>query len=366
MALSDRKIPIITGRNDVPTTSETEENHPNGSFLISKYNALIDNELTSLQTTVNNLDIPSSSDDLTEGTTNKYFSGKTTDNLPEGTTNKYYSDNRTRLAISVTGNGSYNNVTGVINISNANQSVDHISLTNTSGLVKTYTLWADSSETINLGSFFVTDGQNGTNGINGINGANGIGVDHASLTNTNGLVKTYTLWGDVLETINLGTFIVTDGAKGDTGLQGIQGIQGIKGDKGDKGDTGATGATGSLGTANTYTFTANNVSAGANALGILSMPTSHVIYKVESNVPCRVRLYLNDTYRQADINRSSETDITGDHGCYLDAITSVDKGLIRNMAPPPIGLGDYITVTNLDASTVSLLSVTITALTLEA
>ena len=42
MALSDRKIPIIAGRNDTPTTSETEANHPNGSFLISKYNALID------------------------------------------------------------------------------------------------------------------------------------------------------------------------------------------------------------------------------------------------------------------------------------------------------------------------------------
>lgn len=42
MALSDRKIPIIAGRNDTPTTSQTEANHPNGSFLISKYNALID------------------------------------------------------------------------------------------------------------------------------------------------------------------------------------------------------------------------------------------------------------------------------------------------------------------------------------
>ncbi|WP_342597693.1 hypothetical protein VKI21_06945 [Cyanobacterium aponinum UTEX 3222] len=42
MALSDHKIPIITGKNDVPTTSESQENHPNGSFTTAKYNALID------------------------------------------------------------------------------------------------------------------------------------------------------------------------------------------------------------------------------------------------------------------------------------------------------------------------------------
>ena len=29
-------------------------------------------------------------DDIPEGTANKYFSGKTTDNLPEGSTNKYF------------------------------------------------------------------------------------------------------------------------------------------------------------------------------------------------------------------------------------------------------------------------------------
>lgn len=203
MALSDRKIPIIVGRNDVPTTSESEENHPNGSFLISNYNALIDNELTSIQTTLNNLDIPS-----------------TTDNLTEGTTNKYYSDNRTRLAISVTGNGSYDNATGVINISNANQSVDHISLTNTSGLVKTYTIWGDSGETSNLGTFTVTDGENGINGINGIDGVDGRGIDHlTSVDNGNG-TKTITFWGDLAETINLGSVILASGVDGQDGVDG--------------------------------------------------------------------------------------------------------------------------------------------------
>mgnify|MGYP006254448733 FL=1 len=37
-------------------------------------------------------DIPSDTDGLAEGSTNKYFNGKTTDDLPEGSTNKYYAD----------------------------------------------------------------------------------------------------------------------------------------------------------------------------------------------------------------------------------------------------------------------------------
>lgn len=47
MTLSDRKIPILTGINDVPS-STGQPNHPNDSLLCSNYNALIDNELTSL------------------------------------------------------------------------------------------------------------------------------------------------------------------------------------------------------------------------------------------------------------------------------------------------------------------------------
>lgn len=322
MALIDNKIPIITGRNDVPTTSTVDVEHPNGSFFTAKYNNLID-ELSLL-------------------------------NIKE--------------QISVTGNGTYDPITGIINITNANLTIDHIRLNDNTavGRFKQYIIYADPAESLELARFVITDGSDGLDGSNGINGVDGIGIDHIALTNTVGLIKTYTVYGDVGETIVLGSFFVTDGARGDNGLQGIQGIQGIQGQKGDKGDKGDTGATGSLGVANSYTFTANNVSSNANVTGLLNMPTSYAIYKITSNAPCRVRIYLNDSYRQADINRASEIDITGDHGCYVDAITSVDKGLVRHLAPPPIGLGDYITVTNLSPSTVSLLSVTITALTLEA
>ena len=72
-------------------------------------------------------------DDLSEGSINLYYtstrfnsdlSGKTTDDISEGSTNLYYTDSRSRSAISVTGAGSYNNTTGVINITGGVTSVN--------------------------------------------------------------------------------------------------------------------------------------------------------------------------------------------------------------------------------------------------
>lgn len=53
MALTDYKIPIIAGRNDVPTTSNSQENHPNGSFCTKKFNDLIEELIEELTPLVN-------------------------------------------------------------------------------------------------------------------------------------------------------------------------------------------------------------------------------------------------------------------------------------------------------------------------
>lgn len=214
MTLQDRKIPIITGVNDTPTTTG-QPKHPNASLLCKQFNDLIDNELTLLD------DIPS-----------------TTDDLSEGTTNLYHTTERVRQAITVTGNATYNSETGVISVNNANFSVDHISLTSTVGNTKTYTIWADSAETIDLGTFTVTDGINGIDGINGVNGADGQdgtdgtnGVDGqdgrgiekvTSVDNGDG-TKTITFWGDLAETINLGNFTLASGVDGQDGADGADG-----------------------------------------------------------------------------------------------------------------------------------------------
>ncbi|MBL1208262.1 hypothetical protein [Geminocystis sp. GBBB08] len=50
MPFSDYKIPIIVGKNDVPSISG--DNHPNGSFVTEKYNALI-NDINSSINSIN-------------------------------------------------------------------------------------------------------------------------------------------------------------------------------------------------------------------------------------------------------------------------------------------------------------------------
>ena len=173
MPLIDYKIPIIVGRNDIPTTSESDPEHPNGSFVTAKYNDLIDNILDII-----------------------------------------------RSSISITGNATYNEETGVITVSNADFSVDHISLTNTNGRFKTYTIWADSGETIQLGQFTVADGTNGTNGTNGQDGRN---IEKVTAADNGNGTKTITFWGDSGETINLGNVILATGVDGADGQDGADG-----------------------------------------------------------------------------------------------------------------------------------------------
>lgn len=86
----------------------------------------------------------------------------------------------------------------------------------------------------------------GPQGEPGKDGVDGQGIDHVEFTSTTnpagvpseqGFTDTYTVYGDLAETIILGTFQVTNGEKGDQGVQGIQGIQGLQGLKGDPGDS---------------------------------------------------------------------------------------------------------------------------------
>lgn len=71
------------------------------------------------------------------------------------------------------------------------QSIDHVSLTSgtgTPGTTDTYTVWGDLGETINLGTFTV---YNGANGIDGTNGDDAIGIDTINFVN-NELIITLT------------------------------------------------------------------------------------------------------------------------------------------------------------------------------
>ncbi len=86
--------------------------------------------------------------------------------------------------------------------------VSTIIKTGTAGLVDTYTItFTDRTTT----TFDITNGLNGTNGVDGQN------INHVSKTagtSAPGTTDTYAVWGDLGETINLGTFTVYNGVNG--------------------------------------------------------------------------------------------------------------------------------------------------------
>lgn len=81
-----------------------------------------------------------------------------------------------------------------------NGGIDNIELTETNGLIDTYTIWGDADKTINLGTFNVTNSE-------------GVGIESANYDNSTGVL----------------TFIYTDGTEFET--------TDIRGEKGDKGDS---------------------------------------------------------------------------------------------------------------------------------
>jgi hypothetical protein len=90
-------------------------------------------------------------DDLTEGTTNLYwtqarfntaFAGKTTDNLSEGTANLYFTQSRARNSISAQAPVTYNSSTGVIGL-NSDQVITHIQINQQTGTSYTLALSDD-------------------------------------------------------------------------------------------------------------------------------------------------------------------------------------------------------------------------------
>ena len=84
--------------------------------------------------------------------------------------------------------------------------------TGTVGLVDTYTVTMTSGATT---AFTVT------NGLDGVDGLDVDHIAHTSGTGAAGTVDVYTVWGDVAETVNLGTFNVYNGQDGTGSINDI-------------------------------------------------------------------------------------------------------------------------------------------------
>jgi hypothetical protein len=118
MTLSQRKIPILTGVNDVPS-STGQANHPNASLLCKNYNDLIDNELTAINNVLSsipssnkpdatNYDIYLDTTATTNGTGTQANPFKTVSVLLSELNSKIYNDN---ITVIIVGNANLGDLT---------------------------------------------------------------------------------------------------------------------------------------------------------------------------------------------------------------------------------------------------------------
>lgn len=144
-----------------------------------------------------------------------------------------------------------------------------------------------------------------------------------------------------------------------TSLIGPQGPQGIQGEQ---------GLTGASTTAQTVTKTTASLAHNAYETGTVVLSKSYAISKIQTDRACRVRMYADSTTRDADISRAAGTAPTGDHGLFLDVVSTADH-LTWWVTPAAIGRcatsAVPITITNLSGSTAAV-QVILTSLSLEA
>lgn len=68
----------------------------------------------------------------------------------------------------------------------------------------------------------------------------------------------------------------------------------------------------------------SSLSSGASAASAVDLAAGYRIFKIDTNVPARVRLYTDEAHRDADALRDIGTDPSGDHGVMLEVVTTTE------------------------------------------
>lgn len=134
-------------------------------------------------------------------------------------------------------------------------------------------------------------------------------------------------------------------------------------------ETGVPQPLASGGARSQVTYTTASIATNASEVGTITVPATYSVLRLESDCPARIRLYLTEAHRDADLSRSVAFDPSGDHGCVLEVVTTATV-LAIHMSPVAIGTttdGDgiaYISVTN-DDSVSRAVAVTLNVLSME-
>jgi hypothetical protein len=112
--------------------------------------------------------------------------------------------------------------------------------------------------------------------------------------------------------------------------------------------TAVGGGGGGTGTRTTVTFTTASIGAGATGTGTATIAKGFVLYKVQADYSCRVRLYASTAARDDDVTDRPTTDIslpTPGTGVLADSSVSSLNSLTQKQAPPPVCFSDDATTT---------------------
>jgi hypothetical protein len=103
-------------------------------------------------------------------------------------------------------------------------------------------------------------------------------------------------------------------------------ITGPQGEKGDKGDQGTQGERGDMGSSSPprliETFTTTTLANGAYSTTTFHLGRSYRVMRVETDRPCRLRLYSTPSKAASDVTRPVTEDPTGDHGLVMEVVTA--------------------------------------------
>jgi hypothetical protein len=101
----------------------------------------------------------------------------------------------------------------------------------------------------------------------------------------------------------------------------------------------------------------------------LDLGTSSLLWRLQSDVSCRIRLYATAAARTADASRAVDVFPDGNHGCYVDVTIDITDSatlmIIPIVALTTVDGFVYAAIENLSAGT-SVVTVTIDTLVLEA
>lgn len=113
-------------------------------------------------------------------------------------------------------------------------------------------------------------------------------------------------------------------------------------------------------------FTTPSIAAAATATGTVELGKGYRVSRVQSDKPCRIRLYTTAASRTADADRPRTAEPTGNHGLIAEIILT---GTLLDLTTLPQPLGSvtgstYYSVTN-DGSSTGTVPVTVTRQILE-